>query len=221
MHGDGDGWAYGPDGVRHWGRFGAAGLLVRAPLGDAGPAVLLQHRAQWSHQGGTWGLPGGARDSHESATAAALREAFEEAGLDETLVRVRAERVTTDIRDVWSYTTVVADSEALLKTVANRESLELRWVPEAEVELLPLHTGFAASWPLLRAEPVRVLAPPPLPRAGARTVVLPGGGFGWLTGIEELTGGEGEAAGRDLTAVVGGDAGRSARTVTLPPSALD
>jgi ADP-ribose pyrophosphatase YjhB (NUDIX family) len=42
--------------------------------------VLLQHRAPWSHQGGTWGLPGGARDSHETPEQAAVREIAEETG---------------------------------------------------------------------------------------------------------------------------------------------
>ena len=53
----GDGWVEIGDGRRFWGRFGAAGLLLRDPDGR----VLLQHRATWSHFGDTWGLPGGAR----------------------------------------------------------------------------------------------------------------------------------------------------------------
>ncbi|MDJ0111319.1 NUDIX hydrolase, partial [Rhodococcus erythropolis] len=28
MRGDGDGWSIGPDGTRHWGKHGAAGLLL-------------------------------------------------------------------------------------------------------------------------------------------------------------------------------------------------
>lgn len=39
---------------------------------------------------------------------------------------------------------------------ANRESLEVRWWPSAEVATLPLHAGFARTWPSLRS------APPPL-----------------------------------------------------------
>ena len=53
----GDAWVEGPDGTRYWGRYGAAGLLIVSP----GFEVLLQHRAAWSHFGGTWGMPGGAR----------------------------------------------------------------------------------------------------------------------------------------------------------------
>src|SRR5690606_18014549 len=132
MRGDGDGWAIGPDGLRHWGKYGAAGLLLRAPLAGGGSAVLLQHRAPWSHQGGTWALPGGAKDSHESSVRAAVREAEEEAGIAHTEITVRAERVTAAVPSGWTYTTVVADAPATLATSANRESLELAWVPEDE-----------------------------------------------------------------------------------------
>jgi len=135
----------------YWGRFGAAGLLLRAPLRDGTPAVLLQHRAPWSHQGGTWGLPGGARDSHETAEEAAVREAHEEAGLPGELLSVRGTVITAEASGThWTYTTVVADAAELLQTEANHESAEMRWVGEDEVDDLPLHPGFAASWQRLR-----------------------------------------------------------------------
>ena len=60
--------------------------------------MLLQHRAPWSHQGGTWGLPGGARDSHETPEQAAVREAHEEAGLPADLLTVRTTVVTAEPR---------------------------------------------------------------------------------------------------------------------------
>ena len=69
-HEPADGWVEAPDGRRFWGRAGAAGLLVV----DPDDHVLLQHRADWSHFGGTWGLPGGARHHDESAVEGALRE---------------------------------------------------------------------------------------------------------------------------------------------------
>lgn len=92
--GDGDGWVLAADGTRYWGRHGAAGLLLWAPRPDGTPAVLLQHRAPWSHHGGTWGLPGGARDSHETPEDTALREAREETGVAIDQLRVRATVVT-------------------------------------------------------------------------------------------------------------------------------
>ncbi|GAB2647608.1 NUDIX hydrolase [Nocardia goodfellowii] len=188
MRGDGDGWAKDPSGVRHWGRFGAAGLLLRAPLPGGGSAVLLQHRAPWSHQGGTWALPGGARDSHETPVHAAVREAWEEAGINPADVRVRSERVTTSAVSGWTYTTVVADAVMTLPTSRNKESTALAWVPEAEVDAHPLHPAFALAWPGLRAAPARVCLDE-LPdsddarqvaAALPRTVDLAEQGFYWL-----------------------------------------
>jgi 8-oxo-dGTP diphosphatase len=151
VHGDGDGWVLSDSGAAYWGKHGAAGLLLRAPGPDGSPAVLLQHRAPWSHQGGTWGLPGGARDSHETPEQAAVREAHEEAGLPADQLIVRTTVVTaTATGSHWTYTTVIADAAELLETVPNRESSELRWVAEGEVADLPLHPGFAASWQRLR-----------------------------------------------------------------------
>lgn len=209
MRGDGDGWSVGADGRRRWGRHGAAGLLLRAP--GVGPAaVLLQHRALWSHHGGTWGLPGGARDSHESPVQAALREADEEAGVAEADVAVRAELVTADTPHGWSYTTVVADATGQLTLQPDGESAELRWVPEHHVSDLPLHPGFAESWPRLRApelsllvDTANVLGSRPdgwwrdrvgatgallaeLAALGPRTVSLPDGTFGWVRRVDAV-----------------------------------
>jgi len=173
VRGDGDGWVVSDSGAHYWGRYGAAGLLLRAPLSDGTPAVLLQHRAVWSHQGGTWGLPGGARDSHETPEQTAVREACEETGLHAGRVAVRATLVTAEVPGIggthWSYTTVVADADELLHTVPNLESAELRWVGEDEVAGLPLHPGFAASWQRLRTAPALV----PLGHADERRQHLP------------------------------------------------
>ncbi len=141
----GDAWVFGPDGEKFWGRFGAAGLLVwHRSLG-----VLLQHRVGWSHFGGTWGLPGGARKKGESAIDGALREAAEEATVPPDVLRV----IRTSVLDLgyWSYTTVVAEAtEEFEPVIADAESAELRWVPVGDVDALQLHPGFAAAWPELR-----------------------------------------------------------------------
>ncbi|GAB3130215.1 NUDIX domain-containing protein [Glaciibacter psychrotolerans] len=145
MSESGDAWVYGSNGQRYWGRYGAAGLLVL----DADRGILLQHRALWSHHGDTWGLPGGARHDNESAVDAALREAKEEAGVPAEAVQRRF----TSVFDLgfWSYTTVVVEAVAFFEPViSDPESIELRWVAIGDVEALPLHPGFAASWPGLR-----------------------------------------------------------------------
>ena len=154
----GDGWVECGCGRRHWGLHGAAGLLL-VRRDDAGRAtdVVLQHRATWSDQGGTWGLPGGAREPDETAAQAALREAHEEAGVDAARVAVRGEHVLH--HPDWSYTTVLADlppdahpgATPFEPAPTDAESIEVRWVPLDEVtdrELLP---AFADAWPVLRA----------------------------------------------------------------------
>ena len=142
----GDAWVEGPDGAKYWGRYGAAGLLVVSPAFE----VLLQHRATWSHFGGTWGMPGGARHEHESAVDAAVREAGEEAGVPPELLRLRFSTVL-DL-GYWSYTTVVADAvERFPPVVSDPESIELRWIAVDRVTDLALHPRFAESWPALSA----------------------------------------------------------------------
>jgi 8-oxo-dGTP pyrophosphatase MutT (NUDIX family) len=149
---DGDGWVTCAAGHRHWGRYGAAGLLAIAPDG----AALLQHRAEWSHHGGTWGVPGGARSSAEPATQAALREAEEEAAVrpsDVTLTHAWIED-----HETWSYTTVVGHVPHRVPAwPSDLESKEIRWVPADEVAELPLHPGFAAAWEHLQSQTLRRL----------------------------------------------------------------
>ncbi|PZE85375.1 NTP pyrophosphohydrolase [Curtobacterium sp. MCLR17_039] len=142
----GDAWAVGPDGTKAWGRFGAAGLLVD----DGAGRVLLQHRVEWSHHGGTWGIPGGARHQGEAAVTAALRESAEEAGVPDDAIALRH----TALLDLgfWTYTTVVGRaSRPFEPVIADRESLALSWIPIDQVDDLPLHPGFGRSWPALRA----------------------------------------------------------------------
>lgn len=153
MQGDGDGWVVCDLGHRHWGRYGAAGLLLAAR-----GRIVLQHRAPRTHEGGTWGVPGGARDSHEDVIATALREAAEEAGIDPAAV------APTGLSSVdhggWSYTTVVARELAAVRPhAANWESEDVRWCGLDEVGRMPLHPGFGDSWPGLRPaiRPVRIV----------------------------------------------------------------
>lgn len=141
---DGDGWTECTLGHRHWGLYGAAGLLVLAP----GPYVLMQHRAPWSHGGDTWGVPGGARAGYESVEQTARRETVEETGVDVDRLVLGASHVAD--HGSWSYTTFVALAPERLPVVADRESVDLRWVPVDEVEELPLHPAFAAAWPALQ-----------------------------------------------------------------------
>ena len=149
---DGDGWLECACGRRHWGRYGAAGLMLVRPDGH----VLLQHRAPWSHEGGTWALPGGARSSTESALATATREAAEEAAVDSAAFT--PSHCWVDDHGPWSYTTVVAHATGPVEPrAADPESVELRWVRLDEVTRHPLHPAFAAAWPAMREQARRRL----------------------------------------------------------------
>lgn len=146
----GDAWVECTCGRQHWGRYGAAGLLLAQEAPDGGARqVLLQHRAPWSDQGGTWGVPGGALHSGEDPVTGALREAAEEAGVDPAGVRI----VATHVLDhgPWQYTTIVGVvSGPQDPRPTDAESLEIAWVDVDRVAELPLLVAFGAAWPALR-----------------------------------------------------------------------
>jgi len=140
---DGDGWVECACGNKHWGLNGAAGILI---VRDH--EILLQHRAPWVHNGDTWGIPGGARDSHESTIEAAFREAVEETGIDTDLLTPL--HTFTDNHGDWKYETVIAQAaDGLIAHEVNDESQEVRWVEISKVDQLNLHPSFKNSWPEL------------------------------------------------------------------------
>ena len=141
---DGDGWVECACGNKHWGLNGAAGILI-----FRGTQILLQHRAPWVHNGDTWGIPGGARDSHESIIEGAFREAVEETGIDTQLLTPL--HTFTDDHGSWKYDTVIARAAAgLIAHEVNDESHEVRWVDIDHVSQMALHPSFAKSWPELQ-----------------------------------------------------------------------
>jgi 8-oxo-dGTP diphosphatase len=101
------------------------------------------------HNGDTWGIPGGARDSHESTIEGAFREAVEETGIDTTLLTPL--HTFCDDHGSWKYETVIARAEeGLVAHEVNDESHEVRWVHIDEVAHMALHPSFAKSWPELK-----------------------------------------------------------------------
>jgi len=101
------------------------------------------------HNGDTWGIPGGARDSHETIQEAALREAVEEIGIDPLLV-TPLETLRVEHED-WSYETIIAHADKdLVAHEMNDESQQVEWVNFDDITSKNLHPSFAASWPELR-----------------------------------------------------------------------
>jgi 8-oxo-dGTP pyrophosphatase MutT (NUDIX family) len=145
-----DGWTFCAQGHRHWGRAGAAGLLLHRD-GPEGRELLLQHRAAWSHHGGTWGTPGGALHADEPASLGALREVREELGLLPTDLVLGEESI--DDHGGWAYTTVLARPARKIEAGDLRldgESDGVAWLPLAALHEVELHPGLAASLPRLR-----------------------------------------------------------------------
>ena len=142
--GDGDRFVRCERGHVHWGRYGAAGLLVHHD-----GHVLLQHRATLTMGGGTWGVFGGARNRGEEPVAAALRETGEESTLDASEVAIHA--LMREDHGGWAYDTVIATVPALLDVrPASWESRDAAWVPVDEVAGHNLFAPFANAWPRLR-----------------------------------------------------------------------
>lgn len=129
--------------------FGAAGVVFVLRRAGEPDVVMLQRRSMWAHEGGTWSCAGGAIDEGESPFEAALREASEEVGEIPGHV-VLGEYVFEPATD-WRYTTVVVEVDDMFGVSMNFETDAVAWVPLDKVESLPLHAGFAAAWPHLRA----------------------------------------------------------------------
>lgn len=125
-------------------------MIVRPAPGGHGH-VLLQHRSVEVHDGGTWAMPGGARDSHEDVVAAALRETAEEVALTSEDLEVLACVRGTDHGD-WSYVYVVAvTGDHVRPRAATFETADLAWV-DVSVPTPPgmvLHPALRADWPRL------------------------------------------------------------------------
>ncbi len=92
--------------------------------------VVMQHRAVWSAEGGTWGIPGGATADGESPIEGALRECYEEANITPEDIDVVGSYC--EDHGPWAYTTVFAFEKPghTVEPKANDdESMEIEWVP--------------------------------------------------------------------------------------------
>jgi 8-oxo-dGTP diphosphatase len=136
------------DGSLRWGRFGAAGVLVRCTgEADGSWSYFLARRSEWCHQGGCWAIPGGALNDGESPVEGALREFAEEVGAVLHQSDFSVVEVHEDDHGGWSYWTVVvevAEPFAIPETV-NWETAETGWVGYDRLAELELHSAFRAT----------------------------------------------------------------------------
>ena len=141
-------------------------------------AVLLQHRALWSHHGGTWGIRGGAATAGDAPSRPRAR------GRRGGGPRARRYGVAgghVDDHGGWSYTTVVGRAAVAFTARTSAESIAVRLGPGRRVGRAPaaprlrgdLGTRFAFSstgpWPRLPGVG-RLIVVEGLDGAGKRTL---------------------------------------------------
>jgi len=147
----GDGFVTLPDGSRRWGRFGAAGVLVRhvAAEGEfAGtPQYFLARRSMHTHLGGTWAIPGGALDQGETPLEGALREFHEEIGIPLHQHGFEVAHIHEDEVGGWSYWTLIVDVNEPFAAPDELtwETSEVRWVPATNLASLELFGAFRVT----------------------------------------------------------------------------
>ena len=144
----GDRYVTCDQGHRHWGAYGAAGLLVRHTDPGGTRRYLLQHRSETVQHGGTWSTPGGALHAGETPEQGAMRESTEEMG------RLHPEmthaHTYTDDHGGWAYHTVVMDSPERFEPKGHGgtswETQGWGWHTPEEMRHLDLHPGFRHTW---------------------------------------------------------------------------
>ena len=161
VHQPGDGWIDCDCGRKHWGTNGASGVLLARRNEQTGEVthVVMQHRAVWSAEGGTWGIPGGATADGESPIEGALRESYEEANITPEDIDVVGSYC--EDHGPWAYTTVFAFEKPghRVEPKANDdESMEIEWVPIEEVPNRKLLTAMRTDWPNFAARLAQMAA---------------------------------------------------------------
>jgi len=107
---NGEGYYFSTNGKRYWGKYGAAGALVRRKNSDGEYEYFLARRADgMSVGGGKWSFPGGAHKDKENSKlpgATAIEEFGEEVGGDiSTLKPIHT--YTDQVAPDWKYDTYV------------------------------------------------------------------------------------------------------------------
>lgn len=87
----------------------------------------------------------------EDPVIAALRESYEECGLDFDSIEWVGKHVSRDRRSV--FTTVIVNAVGEISTTTTWEAVEHRWVLVNDVDQMSdLHPGFRASWGAIRQQ---------------------------------------------------------------------
>jgi 8-oxo-dGTP pyrophosphatase MutT (NUDIX family) len=134
---------------RVWGKYGAAGLLLRHVDPQTGEQrFLIAQRGPAISNPGLWQLPGGAIESNESYAEGATRETLEELGFAKDAFKnarvhghheAHVANVAGTPTGDWKYTSFATDVDDRLKpdlstASARAETSDARWMTLAEIE---------------------------------------------------------------------------------------
>lgn len=120
-----------------WGKRAAGSILYARETGR----FCLAHRSEYVQEPGTWGMWGGAIDSDENPSAAAVRELEEEAGYSGS---VELELLWTfEHKSGFTYTNFVAIIDREFRPRMDWETQGFRWVEYGDWPK-PLHPGVVA-----------------------------------------------------------------------------
>lgn len=186
-----------------WGKYGAAGVMIRAKDGEGKERFLLVQRgpAVSSNQG-KWQLPGGALDEKETPAQGAAREIAEELGATQEYLDKLDLIGTNEFNHPsgWTYSSLAADApDMFMPKVDGTETGDAKWVTPAELadmykagELQPAFEDSLGDVVHLFGTPVDV----PSPTSGE----VGGHSVGTLAGYTKTTGALGSNPGGSFTA---------------------
>ncbi|MFI7694636.1 ADP-ribosyltransferase [Nonomuraea sp. NPDC049655] len=146
----GDGYVSGGQ----WGKYGAAGVLIRGIDPHGEPRYLLMQQSELVSNAGKWQLPGGALDSLESPVHGAAREISEELGVDQVYLdelRLKGEHAVHVGDDGWTYTNLAADGPMFAPKLDTFETSGAQWFTLRELTSMAngdkLHPALAKALP--------------------------------------------------------------------------
>lgn len=135
-----------------WGKYGAAGVLIRNVDEYGNEKFLLVERgAGVSSNVGKWQLPGGALDSKESPYQGVARETVEELKApQEFLAGLVPVNENVYEKNGWKYTNITADSAITFTPVVDGvETSAAGWFTPDEIKELPLHPALVKNMDIL------------------------------------------------------------------------
>ncbi|MCK2214692.1 NUDIX domain-containing protein [Actinomadura sp. ATCC 31491] len=151
-----------------WGKYGAAGVLIRAFDEQGQARYLLMQQSEYVSNAGKWQLPGGALDSLEKPINGAARELSEELGVGQdylNTLQLKGEHAVHVGDDGWTYTNLAAEGPMFEPSKLDSfETSDARWFTLKELNSLAnnnrLHPALAKALPDILALYHQDAAPP-------------------------------------------------------------